>query len=156
MVDIQTVSIAIASASVVAGVVYYALQIQHQKKMRQTDLVVRLYSTMTNRDWLDAWDRVQSMQIIDPSKIDLNRMRAEHQIADLNTVVAIFDELGVLLQMRLIDIDLVERLFHRHVTSIWEKFKPVFEQVRQSANDPRLGEGFEYLYNEVKKREQRK
>jgi hypothetical protein len=37
MVDIlllQTISIAIASASVVAGVVYYALQLRHQIKLR--------------------------------------------------------------------------------------------------------------------------
>ena len=44
MVDIQTVSITIASASVVAGVVYYALQLKHQSRIRQTELVTRLYS----------------------------------------------------------------------------------------------------------------
>jgi len=32
MVDIQTVSIVIASASVVAGVIYYAFQIRHRPK----------------------------------------------------------------------------------------------------------------------------
>jgi len=49
VVDIQTVSIAIASASVVAGVVYYALQLRHQArtrqdvvKARQVDLLMRL------------------------------------------------------------------------------------------------------------------
>jgi hypothetical protein len=50
VVDIQTVSIAIASASVVAGVVYYALQLRNQTKIRKTDLLVRLYSTMTSKD----------------------------------------------------------------------------------------------------------
>jgi len=30
MVDIQTISIAIASAGVVAGIVYYAFQVRHQ------------------------------------------------------------------------------------------------------------------------------
>jgi hypothetical protein len=40
VVDIQTVSIAIASASIVVAVVYYILQIQHQKKVRQTDLII--------------------------------------------------------------------------------------------------------------------
>jgi hypothetical protein len=49
MVDIQTVSIAIASASVVAGVIYYTLQIRHQNrqmeqqnKIRQADLAIRI------------------------------------------------------------------------------------------------------------------
>ena len=56
MVDIQTVSIAIASASVVAGVVYYALQLRHQAKARQdmvkarhADVFMRLYSTYGSR-----------------------------------------------------------------------------------------------------------
>jgi len=51
-VDVQTVSIAIASASVVVGVVYYALQLRHQAKARQdmvkarhADVFMRLYST---------------------------------------------------------------------------------------------------------------
>jgi len=46
MVDIQTLSIAIASTSVVAGVVYYVLQIRHQTKLRQTDLVMS-YTRLT-------------------------------------------------------------------------------------------------------------
>ena len=50
MVDIQTISIAVASASVIAGVIYYILNLQHQKKMRQTDLVVRLYSAFSGRE----------------------------------------------------------------------------------------------------------
>jgi hypothetical protein len=49
MVDIQTVSIAIASASVVAGIVYYAFQVRHQTKIRRTDLLTRLYSIMVSK-----------------------------------------------------------------------------------------------------------
>lgn len=40
MVDIQTVSIMLASASVIAGVVYYAFQVRHQTKIRQADLAI--------------------------------------------------------------------------------------------------------------------
>jgi hypothetical protein len=53
MVDIQTVSIAIASAGVFAAAIYYALQIRHQTKLRETDLLVRLYSTFTNKEVLE-------------------------------------------------------------------------------------------------------
>jgi hypothetical protein len=42
VVDIQTVSIAIASASVVAGIVYYAFQLRHQSKIREMDAIVRM------------------------------------------------------------------------------------------------------------------
>lgn len=46
MVDVQTVSIAIASASVVVEVVYYVFQIRHQTKLREADLLLRLNSAM--------------------------------------------------------------------------------------------------------------
>jgi hypothetical protein len=36
MVDIQTVSIAIASAGVFLAAIYYILQIRHQTRIRQT------------------------------------------------------------------------------------------------------------------------
>ena len=51
MVDIQTVSIVIASASVVVGIFYYAIQIWHQTKLRETDLILRLSSMLSNREY---------------------------------------------------------------------------------------------------------
>jgi len=59
LVDVSTLSIAIASASVVVGVVYYALQIRHQARMRQTALVMTLYSTFSSREFQDAWAEVR-------------------------------------------------------------------------------------------------
>jgi len=41
-VDIQTISIAVASASVTLAAIYYMWQIRHQTKIRQTDLVIRI------------------------------------------------------------------------------------------------------------------
>jgi hypothetical protein len=57
MVDVQTVSIAIASASVVVEVVYYVFQIRHQTKLREADLLLRLNSAMfANKEFLkDLW-----------------------------------------------------------------------------------------------------
>ena len=57
MVDVQTVSIAVASASVIVGVIYYVFQIRHQTKLRETDLFLRLNSTMfANKEFLkDLW-----------------------------------------------------------------------------------------------------
>jgi hypothetical protein len=66
MVDIQTISIAIASTSVVAGVVYYALQLRHQArtrqdmvKTRQADLLMRLYLTYGSKEFQEALWTVQ-------------------------------------------------------------------------------------------------
>lgn len=58
MVDIQTVSIAIASAGVFAASIYYILQIRHQNRMRQTDLVMKLYSQFNSFEFQKVWYEV--------------------------------------------------------------------------------------------------
>jgi hypothetical protein len=58
VIDIQTVSIAVASASIVVAVVYYILQLRHQSKVRQTDLLVRLFSMTMTKDFAEAWEKV--------------------------------------------------------------------------------------------------
>jgi hypothetical protein len=156
MVDIQTVSIAIASASVVAGVIYYSLQIRHQNlqiqqqtKMRQTDLLVRLYSTMTGKDWLEAWEKFNDRGIL-----TYDDYKEKYGFVEFNEVYMLFDEIGSLLQKGLIDIDLMP--FGAGQAKVtWEKIKPLLEVARKRFNEPKMGQGSEYLYNELKKREQR-
>ena len=61
-----------------------------------------------------------------------------------------FEGVGILLHEKLIDISLVDGL----VKPIWEKIEPVAEGLRRDMNEPKLWEYFEYLYNEMEKREQ--
>jgi len=52
----------------------------------------------------------------------------------------------------MIDFRLVELL---PAGMTWKKIKPIVEGIREQFNDPRFYEWFEYLYNEMQKREQR-
>ena len=65
MVDIQTISIAIASAGVFAAAVYYIIQIRHQTKVRQTDLTFRLYSQVCTKEFQEAAHRFLSTEYKD-------------------------------------------------------------------------------------------
>ena len=149
MVDIQTISIAIASAGVFAAAIYYILQVRHQTRIRKTDLLVRLCSIMQSKDWLESWDKIDSLQTD-----DLIKMRDQHQTVEMNQVYWFFEEIGILMQMKLVDIDLVDRMLHRLVKNTWEKLEPVVHYGRKLRNDPRIAQGFEYLYNEMQKKEQ--
>jgi len=155
MVDIQTISIAIASAGVFAAAIYYIFQIRHQTRIRQTDLLVRLCSVWQTKDWLEAWSVVDGSRY-GQTTIDIDKVVADHRDVELNEVALFFDEIGVLLQMKLVDIELVDRLLHRHAIRTWEKMKPVTELYRKTRNDPKIAAGFEYLYNEMKKREKQR
>jgi len=43
---------------VLVGVVYYILGIRNQTRIRQTALLIRVFSSI-NKDWLEAWEKVR-------------------------------------------------------------------------------------------------
>ncbi len=155
MVDIQTVSIAIASAGVFLAAIYYVFQIRHQNKLRQTDIIMRLHSFYNSEmfqkavtitfatDYRDYDDFVKKYG--SPSQNDV--------IISSRMVGGFFEGLGVLVSEKLLDINLVQKLFT--VEGFWEKAEPIVKGMRKQLDMPALYEWFEYLYNEVKKREQR-
>ena len=148
MVDIQTVSIAIASAGVFLAAIYYILQIRHQTKIRQTDLLVRLFSMTMTKDFGEAWEKVLEREILDHRDY-----WKKYGFVEVDEVFWFFEQLGRLLQKGLIEIDLLP-IPYGQVKVIWEKMEPVKEGARKYFNEPKLGQGFEYLYNEMKKREE--
>jgi len=150
MVDVQTFSIAVAAASVVAGVIYYSFQIRHQTKIRQTDLVMRLYSTRASREFQEAWKKVMAAEFK-----DYQDYKKWYDWSDFIEVGIFFEGIGILLHKRLIEIKLVDDLFSYIIKSTWEKMKQVVEAVRKYNNAPQIFEWFEYLYNEMQKKRSR-
>jgi len=157
MVDIQTISIAIASASVVAGVIYYSLQIRHQAKTRQTDLIMRLYSDYRSNEFREAIITVMNLQFEDYDDYVekygqwFSDKPAHKAMANM---AMFFDGAGVLLYKKLIDKSLIYDLFSTAIRVFWEKMKPVMIGLRRDYNDSHVFEWFEYLYNEMEKIEQ--
>jgi len=149
MVDVQTVSIAVASASVVIGVIYYVLQIRNQIKLRQTDLIIRLYSFTASKEFVEALEKISVREI---KSVDEYRKKYG-SLADINQSIQVFSELGMLLRRKLIDIDLIDDLIGRKtVLTAYEKLKPLDEAYRKEQEIE--SDSFYYLYDEVKKREQ--
>jgi len=160
MVDIQTVSVGIASASIVIGVVYYILQIQHQKRMRQTDLLMRIYSTFGSEEFWTALTRTFNLDFKDYDEFVKKYYSTttgfvdSPEIIGMSIVNVMFEEIGVLLNRKLIDLGLVDDLFGYVAIPLWEKIRPAIEGMRKQFQSPRSLQQFEYLYNEMKKREQ--
>jgi len=156
LVDIPTVSILIASASVVAGVIYYALQIRQQTKTRQTDLLMRLYSTWGSEDMQKAAWTVMELEYEDYNDyVKKYGFSSTPHNVEVYGVGWFFNGIGVLVQSQLADIKLVDKLFGYMVIWLWEIMKPMVEGARKQFNQPKSLEWFEYLYNEMHKREQK-
>jgi len=159
MLLLQTISIAIASASVVAGVIYYVFQIAYQTRTRRTDLVWRMSQILYADDYREAILKVLNLDFKDyedflkkygPYLSDTPTMKA---LAKINIL---YDSLGGLIRKKLIDPKLVYGVFGPAILGNWEKVKPIIEGYRKASNQPTYFDDFEFLYNELKKEIQRK
>jgi hypothetical protein len=159
MVDIQTVSVAIASASVTLAALYYIWQIRHQSKIRQTDLIMRLYSTIMTREFVENDVSIFKQDVSNLEGFmrkygSFLKFMESPDYAPYMQDSEFFEGVGILLRRKLIDIELVDDLFSTPIITIWEKTLPMTKALREYFKRPQLAEWFEYLYDEMKKREQ--
>ena len=149
MLDIPSISAIVAAVGVIVGVVLTILQLRDLVKTRQTDLVMRLYSTFGSKEFNEARRKIMAREYK-----DYNDYEKKHGLSEIVQVGTFFEGIGVLLHRKLIDISLVDDLFSSAIKLLWEKVKPIYGEWRKRSNRPQLAEWFEYLYNEMQKREQ--
>lgn len=156
MVDVSTVSIAIASAGVLAGVIYYILDIRHQSRLRQTESVIRLspYFNMNAREVQEAITQVCSIEYENYDDY-LERYSGKPENTMLKILGNYFEGIGILVSKKLVDADIVYNFWGDIIQSSWEKIKPLIADMRKDSGDLNVFVFWEYLYNEMKKREQR-
>jgi xanthosine utilization system XapX-like protein len=155
VVDIVEVSAIVAAAGVLVGVIYYILDIRHQSKVRQTDLTMRLYTSWVSEEMTKPFLKVWNLEFTDYD--DFKKKYGTYlsdnpENAALLSVLNSFTVMGMLLQKKLVDHEIMS---HLPVLMTWNKVKPIVEGVRKETNDPGWYEEFEYLYNEMKKLQQR-
>ena len=163
VVDITEISAVVAAAGVLVGVVYYVLDMRNQSRQRQTDLIMRLY-----RDW-DSEDLQKAAAIV----VGLEFKDYEDYVKKYTPVSLIgssawaaiwkvgwfYNGIGVLLQSKLADVEQIDKLFGYIILTMWEKIEPIVEGMKKQApptsRNRRALEWFEYVYNEMKQREQK-
>ena len=149
VVDITEISAMVAAAGVLVGVVYYILDMRHQTRMRDTELVTNLASVFASKEF-----QKDLQEVMDASMSGATYSEMEKKLGMIYPQTGyFFEELGILLHRKLVDISLVDDLFSGPIIRFWEASKPYIEEARKRLNEPQYAEYFEYLYNEMKKRE---
>jgi hypothetical protein len=156
VVDIQTVSIAIASAGVLAGVIYYILEIRHQSRLRQTESVIRL-SPFFNMNAQEMQEAITQVCSIEYKNYDdyLEKYSGKPENTMLKILGNYFEGIGILVSKKLVDADIVYNFWGDIIQSSWEKIKPLVADMRKDSGDCNMFVFWEYLYDEMKKRKQR-
>jgi hypothetical protein len=158
MLDIPSISAIVVALGVVIGVIYYVLDLRHQSKSRQMSVLMNLYMTYGSDDMRKAVQDV--IALMDKYK-DYDSFVKEYGFGsqawvDINKYLWFFNGVGFLVHEGFVDMRLVLGLFQTQgIKLCWEKWKIFVEGQRKAFGLPESYAWIEYLYNEVKKREQR-
>jgi hypothetical protein len=151
MLDIPSISAIVAVIGVLVGVALAVLQLRDFVKTRQTDLIMRLYSRFGSEGFQKTQEKVSTRAL---EALSFREYREKYGIAEWVAVGTFFEGIGVLLHRKLIDIALVDDLFTAPVKMAGDAMKDSITEARKEYGQPTIFEWFEYLYNEMKKREQ--
>ncbi|MHA2427056.1 MAG: DUF4760 domain-containing protein [Candidatus Hermodarchaeia archaeon] len=155
VVDVQVelvayASMIVASIGLVGAVIYYMNDHRNQAQMRKTDLIMRLYDTFMSKEFQEADVKVITLkdQNYAEYKDKYGPYPGEHPMhIAFRSVAAFFEAIGILLQKRLIDIELVYEIFF--VDQRWEKLEPIIRDLRKELDNPEYMNKFEYLFEET-------
>lgn len=155
MVDIQTVSIVFAAAGVLIAAIYYVLEIRHHSRLRQTESLFRLspWFNVNAREMQEAITQTCSIQYKNYDDY-LKRYAEKPEHTALKILGNYFEGIGILVSKKLVEAEIVHDFWGDIILSTWEQIKPLIADMRKDSGDRNLFIFWEYLYNEMKKREQ--
>jgi len=163
VLDIPSISGIVAAVGVIVGVVLAYSELRSLVKQREIDvetrqaeLFMQIYDHYYTEDFLGDENEIlfrwkwkdfdDFWQKYGPEK----NAEAFNKWDSLQTY---FKGVGVLVKMNLIDLDLVKDLMGTSIVLHWEKSGSIIREFRRRYW-PHAYEWYEYLYNEIKKREQ--
>jgi hypothetical protein len=154
VIDVTTVSIVIASTGVLAGVIYYVLEIRHQSRLRQTESLIRLspWFNMNAREVQEAITQVCSIEYENYDDY-IKRYSGKPEHMTLKILGNYFEGIGILVSRKLVKADIVYDFWGDIIKSTWEKIGPLIKDMRKDSCDPSMFMFWENLYNEMKKKE---
>ncbi|MFX0045446.1 MAG: hypothetical protein ACFE8Z_06335 [Candidatus Hermodarchaeota archaeon] len=147
--DVTSVSIIIASASVVIGMILAILQLRDQNKTRQAQLFMGVYEQFSRSETLKwTFRTVDDFEHCEPGT---KPAILENNIESFYSVMAFFEGVGVLVSKKLIDVHLVADLISGPTIRLWTSVEDYVRAERERLKRPQIWEWTEYLYSEIVK-----
>ena len=153
--DVLTqVTVVLAALGVIIAVVYYFFDLRNRRKVRKSDMSMRVFAT-SNTDEFQSADMLLQYAIFTDYADFKKRYGPFSEIKPIHRAIRVvsvfFEALGLLLYHKLIDEQMLWDAYQ--VVHRWEKVKPIIEHLREELNEPRYMQWFEYLYNCFKEQE---
>ena len=124
VLDIPSISVVIASVSVIGSALYYLLETRHERKIRQTESIVRLspWFNLNAKEIQEAISNVCSIEYSD-YKDYLSKYAGKPEQTSLKLLGNFFEGIGLLVYMKLVEINIVFNFWGDVAESIWDGLK---------------------------------
>jgi hypothetical protein len=166
MIDLVTLQIVrdfVAIFGVIAGFTYYVLIVRNNQRNqrmvlenRKAQLFMPIYSLLHRQEFAkQTGDFIYNWEWSDVSDFMEKYGPATNleQFTSFLNMLAFYHAVGGLLMMEQIDPEMVHSLLPNTPITIWEKAESIVHQMREQTSSPNLFQGAEYLYKEMKKRQ---
>ena len=129
--------------SFIIALVFGIAQVQTAKRDRRERLTLETLRAFHTREFAELIGHISFYPL--PSTTEQLYALPLNEQAKFIQFAQEMESLGILVAEKLIDIDLVDKTLGSFVSTSWQKYKPVFEDIRQRQPDPFLGEYFQWL-----------
>jgi len=157
MLDITSISAIVAAVGVLVGVTISIMELRNIVRTRHGELFLDLYDHYNDPEFVKRFsDLVWNWSWKDYSDWR-KKSSPEANIEAYTSFAAVgnyFKGVGVLVEEKMIDVRLVDKLMGEAFLKYWGHCEPIIKEFRKDYKAPKAWETAEHLYNELKKREQ--
>ena len=157
MVDLQTVSIVIAAASVVIGVIVSLFSMRNVAKSRQASLFSDFQNRAYDKDFIKDMTEINEFWSWDSAEDFFAKYGPGGNMDAFATFVTVgmyYDGMGRLLREKLIDKRLIPEFLVVAIVHFGRKIKRDSRKMEEMFGSPLAFDNIEYLYREVRNMQQ--
>ncbi|MFI5202077.1 MAG: hypothetical protein ACHQNE_06795 [Candidatus Kapaibacterium sp.] len=133
--------------SVVIALIFGIVQVKAAERDRRERLTLETLRNFSNHEFAEII-YVTTRTEMPKTREEFLAMTREDQIMLIQAGQEM-ESIGMLVYERYIDLDLIDKTIGSLVSTMWEKYKPMFEDMRIKNPDPYLGEYFQWLAERV-------
>jgi hypothetical protein len=148
---IANISIAL---SFIVAVILGIFQVRQAARDRREHLTMEILRSIQSREFAELTGQISYHKVPSDYKDFMSlTLREQAKYIQFSQEMEV---LGISVAERLVDIDLVDKTLGSFVTSSWQNYKVIFEELRLKQSDPFLGEYFQWLAEYMNNRMQKK
>ena len=154
---IDYLPIVLTGIGIMASILYYASVLRNANKTqqqaletRQAQFLMNILNTLRSREFRNQWHILENLEWTDFNDFLERYDKDVEAISAWTSILMFFEGVGVMVEKRLIDIDMIYHLISGSVKMTWERFEPLIMGDREYLKQYTLAwDKFEYLYHEI-------